>query len=73
MVWGKWLTAQMWARYINKNHTLSYSSRVDAVILHHVISYDPTLRHVDLDGKVNGEGVYHHFLTGNDMSTLHCY
>ena len=37
------------------------------------MSYDPTLRHVELDGNVNGEGVYHHFATGDDNSTLHGY
>ena len=35
LVWVKWLTAQMWAHYINKNHPLSDASIVDAVMLHH--------------------------------------
>ena len=73
MVWGKWLTAQMWACYINKNHPLSDSSLVDYVMLHHSMSYDTTLRNLYLNGKVNDEGVYHHFVTGNNMSTIHCY
>ena len=42
-------------------------------MLHHDVSYDPTLLHLDLNGKVNNKGVYHHFVTGNNMSTLHCY
>ena len=73
MVRGKWLTAHMWSRYINKNYTLSDSSLVDAVMLHHTVPYDPTLRHLNLNGKVNNEGVYHHFVTSNNMYTLHCY
>ena len=64
MVRGKRLTAHMWDRYIKKNHPLSNSSLVDSVMLHHAASYDPTLPHLDLNGKVNGEGVYHHFVTG---------
>ena len=43
---------------------------VDAVMLHHDVSYDMTLRHVDLYVKVNYEGVYHHFVTGKNTSTL---
>ena len=50
---GKCLMAQMWGHYINKNHPLSNSSLVDAVMLHHSVSYHPTLQHVDLYGKVN--------------------
>ena len=70
MVWGKWLMDQMWANYINKNHHLSDYSLVDTVMLNYDVSYDPTLRHLDLDENVNGEGVYHHFVTGNNKSTL---
>ena len=73
MVWGKWLMDQMWDRYIIKNHHISDSSLVDAIMLNHAVPYDPTLRHVDLDVKVNCEGVYHYFGTGNNTSTLHCY
>ena len=58
MVLGKWFTDQMWDRYINKNHPLSYLSLINALILHHDMSYDPTLRHVDHDRKVNDEGFY---------------
>ena len=63
----------MWDRYINKNHPISDSSLVSDVMLHHAVSYDPTLRHVDLDIKVNGKGNYHHFVTGKNTSTLHRY
>ena len=63
----------MWYRYINKNHPISDSPLVNSVLSHHAVSYDTTLRHVDLDGKVNGEGVYYDFVTGNNTSTLHCY
>ena len=70
MVRGKWLTDQMWACYINKNRPLSYYFLVGAVMLHHDVSYDPTLRHLDLNGKVNAEGVYHHFVTVKKMSTI---
>ena len=73
MVRGKWLTAQMWARYINTKHPLSDSFLVDDVMLHHAVSYDPALRHLDLNRKANAKSVYHHFLTGNNISTLHCY
>ena len=73
MLWGKWLKSQMWASYINKNHPLLDSPLVDVVIIHHAASYDPTLQQLYLRAKVNDEGVYHHFLTGNNMSTLHCY
>ena len=48
-------------------------SLVDSVMLHHAVSYDPALRHVDLDGRVNDKGVYHYFVTGNNMSNLNCY
>ena len=34
----KWLTAQVWDRYINKTHPISDSSLVDAVMLHHDVS-----------------------------------
>ena len=73
MVQGKWLMDQMWSRYINKNHPLSDSSLVNSVMLHHSVPYDTTLRHVDLDGKVNDEGVYYNFVTGNNTSNIHCY
>ena len=65
--------AHMWAGYINKNHPFSDASIIDATMLHHVVSHDPTLRHIDLDGNMNDEGVYHHYLTGKNMSTIHCY
>ena len=42
-------------------------------MLHHAVSYDPTLRHIDLNGKVNDETVYRRYLTGNNMSTIHSY
>ena len=71
MVWGKWSMAQMWARYINKNHPISDSSLVDAVILHHAVLYDLILQHLYINGNVNEGGVYHHFVTGNNMFTLH--
>ena len=70
MVWVDWLTAQTWARYINKNHPISDSSLVDAVMLHHAVSYDTTLQHLDLNIKVNNKGVYHCFMTCNNMPTL---
>ena len=70
MVRGEWLTAYVWARYINKNHPLSYTSHVDAVMLYHAVPYDLTQRHLEVNGKVNDEGVYHHFMTGNNISTL---
>ena len=73
MVGGKWLTAQLWDLYIKKNHPHSDSSLVYAVMFHHAVSYDPTLRHVELHGRVNGKGVYHHFMTGNNKFTLHFY
>ena len=73
MVRFKFLTDQMWNRYINKNHPILDSSIFDAVILHHSVSFDPTLRHLDLDVKVNYEGIYHHFVIGKNISTLHCY
>ena len=63
----------MWDCCINKNHPLLDSSLADFVMLHHAASYDPTLQHLYLRAKVNEEGFYHHFLTGNNMSTLHCY
>ena len=44
---------------------------VDYVMLHHDVSYNLTLRHVDLDVKVNDEGVYPHYVTGKNTSTLH--
>ena len=64
MVWGKLLKAQMWDHYINKNNHISDSSLVDAMMLYHDVSYDPTICHIDLYGKVNDDGVYHHFMTG---------
>ena len=71
MVRGKWLTAHIWAHYINNNHPLSDYFRVDAVMLHHAVSYDLDLWHLDLNEKVNDKGVYHNFVTGNNISTLH--
>ena len=38
LVWGKWLTDQMWDRYISKNHHISDVSLVDAVMLQHTVS-----------------------------------
>ena len=38
LVWGKWLTDQIWSRYINKNHPLSDSSLVYDVMLHNTVS-----------------------------------
>ena len=37
------------------------------------MSYYQTLQHVDFEGKVNDEVVYHNFLTGNTTSTFYCY
>ena len=71
MVWGKYLGDKMWYHYTNKNHPISDYPLVDAVMLHHAMSYDPTLRHLDLNVKVNDKGVYNHFFTGNNMSTFH--
>ena len=42
-------------------------------MLNHAVSYDLTLRYLDLNVKVNDEGVYHHFVTGKNMPTLLCY
>ena len=38
LVQGKFLTAQMWACYINKSHPLSDASFVDAAMLHNSVS-----------------------------------
>ena len=38
LVRGKWLTAQMWAYYINKNNSLSDDPLLDDVMLHHAVS-----------------------------------
>ena len=38
LVPGKWLTDQIWARYINKKNHFSDASLVDAVMLHHSVS-----------------------------------
>ena len=73
MVRGKWLTAQMWARYINKNHPISSSSNFDSGMLHHAVSYNPTLRHLDINVKLNDKVVYCHSVTVKNKSTLHCY
>ena len=43
------------------------------MMLHHAVSYDLTLRYLDFNVRVNDEGVYHHFLIVNNMSTFHCY
>ena len=67
---GKWLTDQMWYHYINKNHTLTDYSLVDPLMLHHYMSYYQTLKHVDFEGKVNDEVVYHNVVTCNTASTL---
>ena len=73
LVHGKWLMAHRWDYYINNNHILSYSSIVESAMLHHDVSYYPTIWHLDLYGKVNGEGVYHHFVTGKNTSTAQLY
>ena len=39
-------------------------------MIHRDLSYDSTIRHLDLNVKVNDD---HHFMTGNSMSTLRCY
>ena len=54
-----------------KNYPLSDASLVDSTMLHHSVLYDPTLRHIDLDVKMNDEGVYHHYLTGKNAYTIH--
>ena len=61
----------MWDCHINKNHLLSYSSLVDAVMVHYSVSYDMTLHHIDLYGKLNDKGVYHRFMTSYKISTIH--
>ena len=70
MIPGKWLTDQMWSHYTNKNHPLSDDSLVETLMLHHYMSYYQTLKHVDFEGKVNDEVVYHNFVTDNTTSTL---
>ena len=42
-------------------------------MLHHSVLYNTTLWHFDLNGKVNDKGIYRHFVTVKNMSTLHCY
>ena len=42
-------------------------------MLHHAVLYDPTLRNVELDGKVNNEGVYRHVVIGKNTYPLHFY
>ena len=42
-------------------------------MLHHDVSYYLTLRHKDLDEKVNDNFIYQQFVTGNNTSTLKCY
>ena len=56
-----------------QNNPLSYASLVDAVISYHDISYDPTLQHIEIDGKMNDKGFYHHYSTGRNRPTVHCY
>ena len=73
IVWGKGLIGHMWACYINKNHPLSDASIVDTTMEHHDVLYNPTLQHIYLNRKMNDEGVFHHYLTGENMSTIHCY
>ena len=73
MVRCKWLMAQMWDHYINKNHPLSYSSLVDSVMLHHDVPYNLTICQLDLYGKFNDKGFHHHFVTGSNISTIHLY
>ena len=38
LVQVRWLTNQMWSRYVNKKHPLSDASLVDAAMLHHAVS-----------------------------------
>ena len=38
MFWGKWLTDQIWARFVNNNHPLSDAPLVDAVMLNNDLS-----------------------------------
>ena len=64
LIQGKWLTSQMWDGYIHKNHPFSDASLVDSDMSHHDLSYDPNLRHIEIYGRVDYEGVYHHYLTG---------
>ena len=73
MVRVNWLTSHMWDRCINKKHPLPYYLLVDTVVLHHAMSYDPTLQHLYLNRKVNDEGFYCHFATVKNMSTLYWY
>ena len=73
LVWSKWFTYQMWEYCIKNNHPLSDASLVDAAMLHNNMLYYPTLRHIDINIKVDDEGVYHHYFTGGNMSTIHCY
>ena len=56
-----------------QNNPLSYASLVDAVISYHDISYDPTLQHIEIDGKMNDKSFYHHYSTGRNRPTVHCY
>ena len=42
-------------------------------MFNHDVSYDPTLRHLDLNWKGYEGGVYHTFVTGKNMSTLRRY
>ena len=64
------MTDQMHSHYINKNYSISEYSLIDTLMLHHYMSYYQTLQHVDFDGKVNDEVVYHNFVTDNTTSTL---
>ena len=65
--------AQMWDRYINKNHTIYDASLVDYGMLHQAVSYDPNQIHINLYGKNNDKGVYHNYLTEDNMSIIQFY
>ena len=68
---GTWLVSQMWVHYINNNHPISYSSLVYDMMLQHAILYDTTIWNIYLNGKVNEDGFYHHYLTSRNTSTTH--
>ena len=55
---------KMYNRYMNNNNPILDISVVSDTMLPHVVSYDTTIWHIDLDGNMNNKGVYKIFTTG---------
>jgi hypothetical protein len=68
----EWMTVKAWASIINKECPIN-GHTVGADDVHESIRRDPRYRAQDMDGALNGVGVYRHRMTADTGKKVWCY